>query len=224
MALSRTLSDLLEQDKFAKFTKTGNTTATLGSLTLSTAVSGAGGLDTGTIAASTFYYVYTVVSSNAVKLVASTSATSPTGFSEYKKVGAFYTNSSSNIFKAYYFGETNLTILSFKASDGGAVISQNFNFIAGAASISIVGAEYRYTYDFVSNIFSTTPSAVTAPIYPIHSSGAQNNNTISSVSTTQVLVGCLRQDGASEASTPMPHDVICQKKGIDAIMPDWSRI
>lgn len=225
MAISKILSDLLEQDKFAKFTRTGNTTATLGALTLSTTTLGAGGLDTGTIAASTFYYVYTVVTNSAViRLVASTSATSPVGFAEYKKVGAFYTDSSSNIFKAYYFGEVNLTVLSFKASDAGVIISQNFNFISGSASISTVGAEYRYTYNFLPNIFSITPAGVTTPIYPVASSNAQGNNTISSLSTTQILVGCTRQDGSSEATTPMPHEVICQKQGVDAIMPDWSRI
>lgn len=224
MALSRIVSDLLEQDKFAKFTKTSNTTATLGSLTLNTAISGAGGLDTGTIAASTFYYVYTVIDGNTVKLIASTSATSPTGFTQYKKVGAFYTDLSSDIFKAYFYGEVNLTVFSFKASDGGTVTSENFNFISGNASLSVVGSEYRYTYDFIPSIFSVTPSGTTTPIYPVNSSSAQNNNTITSLSATQILIGCIRQDGASEAATAMAHDVICQKQGIDAVQPDWSRI
>ena len=109
MAISKILSDLLEQDKFAKFTKTGNTTATLGSLTLGTAISGPGGIDTGSVAASTFYYVYTIVHSNSIKLIASISSTSPTGFTQYKKVGAFVTDSSSNIGKAYYYGEQALS-------------------------------------------------------------------------------------------------------------------
>jgi hypothetical protein len=105
MAFSRILQDLLEQDRFAKFTKTSNTTATLGSLTLNTAILGAGGLDTGSIAASTLYYVYTIVDSNSIKLIASISSTSPTGFTQYKKVGAFITDSSLNIGKACFFGE-----------------------------------------------------------------------------------------------------------------------
>lgn len=71
-------------------------------LALSTAASGLGGIDTGSIAANTLYYVYAVVNtSGVVGLIASTSdsTTGPSGFSgRYKYLGKFRT----------FFGSTNI--------------------------------------------------------------------------------------------------------------------
>ena len=217
MALSKILSDLLEQDKIAKFTKTGNATATLGSLTLSTAVSGAGGLDTGTIAASTFYYVYTVVSSNAVKLVASTSAISPTGFTQYKKVGAFYTDSSSNIFKAYFFGEVNLTVLSAKVSITGAVSDENVDFINGPFTV----AAGLFTGAFSTGLFTVTPNCV---VTTQNTSTLQSDAIVYSSSPTQLVVQSIARGTGAVTSIAYPFNIVCQKTGVDATMPDWSRI
>ena len=217
MALSRTLSDLLEQDKIAKFTKTGNTTATLGSLTLSTAVSGAGGLDTGTIAASTFYYVYTVVSSNAVKLVASTSVTSPTGFTQYKKVGAFYTDSSSNIFKAYFFGEVNLTVLSAKVSALGVVSGENIDWLNTTATITDVS---KFGISINSGIFTVTPNCWTSMSSDV--SGVSQSAVTDLASTSPINVSIRTLAGGGKSA--QPFTIVCQKQGVDATMPDWSRI
>ena len=215
MALSRTLSDLLEQDKIAKFTKTGSTTATLGSLTFSTAISGAGGLDTGTIAASTFYYVYTVVSSNAVKLVASTSATSPTGFTQYKKVGAFYTDSSSNIFKAYFYGEVNLTVLSAKISSTGVVSGENTDWLSGNFSNPTTGT---YNGTINSGVFSLIPNGVATCEGGV---GSPNTAMLNIVSTTALSAFLRNNSNGVQSST---WNLVCQKQGVDATMPDWSRI
>jgi hypothetical protein len=77
--------------------KLGGQQRVLQSPTLLTSVSGIGGLDTGAIAASSFYYVYAVYNGSATGIVASLSASSPSGFTRYKKVGAFYTDSGSLI-------------------------------------------------------------------------------------------------------------------------------
>lgn len=65
-------------------------------LSLNTATSGAlGGLDTGSIASNTLYYVYACTSSGVIGLVASTTGptTGPTGFSNrYKLLGRFRTD------------------------------------------------------------------------------------------------------------------------------------
>ncbi len=60
-------------------------------------VSGAGGLDTGAIAASTTYYVYAIRDAGLVKLTASLSASAPTGFTAYKQVGALFTDATPDI-------------------------------------------------------------------------------------------------------------------------------
>ena len=85
--------------------KLGGQQRVLQSPTLLTSVSGIGGLDTGAIAASSFYYVYAVYNGTNTGIVASLSAVSPTGFTRYKKVGALLTDSSSFVRKSYFFGE-----------------------------------------------------------------------------------------------------------------------
>jgi hypothetical protein len=64
-------------------------------LNLNLASSGAGGLDTGAVAARTTYYIYGVVAGGALALTASTSSSAPTGFTASKLIGAFTTNDSA---------------------------------------------------------------------------------------------------------------------------------
>jgi hypothetical protein len=80
--------------------KLGGQQRSLVNPTLLISVSGIGGLDTGVIAASSFYYVYAIYNGSTVGIVASLNAISPTGFTRYKKVGAFYTDSGSLVFQA----------------------------------------------------------------------------------------------------------------------------
>jgi len=62
-----------------------------------TSTAGAGGLDTGTIAASSKYYIYAVVSAGEVVLVCSLSDSAPSGFDSSTKVGFFWTDASANV-------------------------------------------------------------------------------------------------------------------------------
>lgn len=106
-------------DKIGKLTKLSSTTLSLASstltvgglqydtsgLSLDTSVSGAGGIDTGSVAANTLYYVYAVISSGSLALVASTSKSTPMGFSKSRKVGILGIDGSSNIQRVAKFGE-----------------------------------------------------------------------------------------------------------------------
>ena len=69
---------------------------TLTSLTLNTATVGAGGVDA-TIVAGSLYYVYAVLSSNQVYLIASLNSSLPSGFTQARCVGGFTTNASGQI-------------------------------------------------------------------------------------------------------------------------------
>lgn len=113
------MGQILRQDNISKLVVASSTTitmpatylgttclATIGgqqykfttTLTLNTASSGAGGLDTGSLAANTLYYVYLVVSSGALALCASTSGPSvgPSGFSgRFKYIGKFRTSATA---------------------------------------------------------------------------------------------------------------------------------
>jgi hypothetical protein len=64
-------------------------------MSLNMGTNGAGGLDTGSIAANTTYYIYAIVVGGSMALIASASASAPTGFSPSKIVGALQTNGGS---------------------------------------------------------------------------------------------------------------------------------
>ena len=209
---------LLEQDNFYKLTRTSNTVVTLGALTVNTAVSGSGGIDTGSIAASTFYYVYTVINGSGVlALVASTSSTSPTGFTQYRKVGAFYTDGSSNIFKAYRFGEVSNLTYTAVVTNVGVVTTDTLDWINGNAALS-GGSSEIFTFTFSSNVFAVAPNCYINPTnatvgnFP---SGAQD-----SVSTSQVV---MRTANVNNTADARPFNLLAHKQGVDAIQPDWSR-
>jgi hypothetical protein len=219
MAFSRILQDLLEQDRFAKFTKTSNTTATLGSLTLNTAILGAGGLDTGSIAASTFYYVYTIVDSNSIKLIASISPTSPTGFTQYKKVGAFYTDTSSNIFKAYFYGEIATLSYGARINTAGVISDESSDWISGNAANVAAG---RWTVTINSAIFSVSPLVV-GTIDSETLAGWDIVCRVVELSTTTFRI-YTTANGPSGGLNNYDAQFIATKRGIDAVQPDWSRI
>lgn len=198
--------------------KLGGLFKILNSPSLSISTTGIGGLDTGAVANSTFYYVYAVSDGSTTGIVASTSNQSPTGFTRYKKVGAFYTNSVSLIFKAYRFGEFNETSFSLVGGSGGGISSQskdqNGLDLAASYSRTSVG---RYTLTFNSGIFSVTPQAEVGICGS--GAGACDNARILSLSNTLILIQS--GDGSFAADGDCPNGINIQKQGIDAIQPDW---
>ena len=70
-----------------------------------------GGLDTGAVAADTWYYVYAVADADATTftLILSASATNPTNAAAlyYRLIGCALTDATSDWLKAYYFGDGN---------------------------------------------------------------------------------------------------------------------
>lgn len=98
-------------DKIGQLSKINSTTlelsasiVTLGGLQydtlplqIQTFVNGVGGLDTGSIAANTMYYVYLVLNSGDAAIVASVNPTSPTGFSRYIRAGMFSTGNAGAV-------------------------------------------------------------------------------------------------------------------------------
>lgn len=217
-------------DKLTKLIKLGNTQVSLPSgsyirvggqaralnttLTVTTSTSGAGGIDTGSVAASTFYYVYAVLNSTVVALVASTSASAPTGFSSYRKVGAFYTDGSSNIFRAYHFGEMNRQVFSAKVSSAGVVSDENENFIEG----NVVVGGLTYTATFVTGVFSVAPNLSGNRI----DGGGAYPMIFGSTSVTQAVWNFTGNSGGDGNGANSPCSIHCSRQGIDAIQPDWS--
>lgn len=86
------------------------------SQTLNTATSGAGGLDTGSTAASTWYYVYAIYNSGGAttSILMSTSATSPTmpsGYTFNARIGAIKLDGSKNIIGFLQYGRSTNFVL-----------------------------------------------------------------------------------------------------------------
>jgi hypothetical protein len=112
-------------ENLAVLTKASSTTATLGAsifnigaqqykttntLTVNTSVIGAGGVDS-TLQASKMYFVFAVLVSGSPALVASTNSVSPSGFTQSRLVGYFYSNATSQILWASKTPSTTQTIL-----------------------------------------------------------------------------------------------------------------
>jgi hypothetical protein len=83
-------------------------------VTINAAVSGVNGLDTGTLAASTWYYLYVIsdpVSANPTAAILSVNAPAvgpviPYGYSAWRYIGAWRTDSSSHFLKMWKYGVT----------------------------------------------------------------------------------------------------------------------
>ena len=106
-------------ENLAKLTKASTTAVTLGAsrvnigalqyvttatLTLNTGTIGVGGVDA-TLAASSVYYVYAVISGSAPALIGSLNASLPSGYTQARKVGAFTTGITSQVLEAFYYGQ-----------------------------------------------------------------------------------------------------------------------
>lgn len=176
-------------------------------LTVTTSVSGIGGLDTGAIAASSLYYVYLV---NGVSLIASLSATSPTGFTIYRKVGAFFTDSGSSIFRAFYFNEINIISLGAGVTSTNGIYGQNIGWIASSAGTA------PKTVTFTTGFFSVAPIIV-ATIG--NTTGPGMSTATQTTSTTNTVIEMLDYNGNAQIDE---FTIVAIKAEIDAVQPDWS--
>lgn len=120
------ITQFFGEEKITKLTKTGATTLQLAAgarlrvgglgaitksaLNLDLSANGFGGLDTGSITANSLYYIYAVISGSQTGLVASLSPNGPTGFLQYKKVGALYTDGNGDIIQTVNLRESVDTI------------------------------------------------------------------------------------------------------------------
>jgi hypothetical protein len=184
------------------------------SLTVNVNVSGVGGLDTGTNAVSSFYYVYLV---NGVSLVSSLSSETPVGFSVFRKVGSYYTDSTGNVFKAYWFGEVNLVVMS--AVIVSTTVSRfSFDFIS-----SVSGTTDR-TVNFKPDIFSIAPAIdprAQDASATVSGAGRRHHCIPRSSTTTACIFTGIDNPDTAFIAVALTY-LFVSKQGIDAIQPDWS--
>jgi hypothetical protein len=126
-------------------------------ITLSTAFVGPGGLDTGTIAASTTYYVYAVGDSTGNHSGSAVFSTNfivpqlPVGYDVFRRVGCMRTDGSSHILRWFQYG---------RAQDRTYYYDAPISILTGGNATSFTGVSLA---NAVPSLFSTT----TASISPI---------------------------------------------------------
>lgn len=182
-------------------------------MTIDRTVSGLGGIDAGSVAVSTFYYVYMVQSGGVAYLVASTNAQAPAGYLIHRKVGAFYTDSTGLIFKAYYFNEVNIVNLVAKVSSTGIVSEPNLNWLNG--NFSKVGGASYFTGTLNVGIVTTGLVGVASTFGNLNGHAEIN---ISNLTTLEVRTA----SAESGALVDYAFHLSCNKTGVDAVQPIWN--
>ena len=144
-------------------------------LTLNSALSGLGGLDTGTVANTTVYFVFIVADTqgfNAPALLMSTSSTAPVmpyGYSALRRIGRVRTDGSAHFLKFYAEGtglqrfiqfDTPLSILSGGSSTTFAAVDT----LLGVANSSTVPVylDVTYTPNTAASVASIRPTGSSA--------------------------------------------------------------
>lgn len=141
-----------------RFNIGGQQYALSASLTLSSATSGAGGLDTGSLGVSQIWYVYLIVNTTtfAPALIASQSAATagplmPSGYgTAFKNIGQFKTDASSTITAVQNTGNRVDDLLYYKTLSANIVVPSSTS--AEATDLAVtgleVGALYEYHFSF----------------------------------------------------------------------------
>lgn len=134
-------------------------------VTGSIAVSGVNGLDTGTEASSTWYYVYVIYNNTAAALLFSTSPTAPTlpgGYSFYALVGAIYNEASSNFRTTHSVGRK-VYQTEVEMYNGAGVTSTTLTSIANAvppAANMVRGRTYSTSANARGHIISSDSAEI----------------------------------------------------------------
>lgn len=214
------------KENIGVLTKTGNTTVQLsntnivfgakqyetGNLVLDINTTGLGGLEVSKQNL-TFYYVYLVDDGINPYLIGSTSEQKPSGYSKYKKVGAFYTDGSGNIFKAYSLGYTVPQRYSFKYDTS----LLDINHVPSDWISSVVKsgtANHLKTCSIASGTFSSVPNYFFGNLNNGDSSVCATTETTSTIS--------FRTRDLNNTNVDRECTVNAIPTGLDAIQPDWT--
>tara|TARA_R110000868_G_C10973188_1_gene771507 strand:+ start:49481 stop:50263 length:783 start_codon:yes stop_codon:yes gene_type:complete len=103
-------------------------------ITCNTAIIGPGGMEVA-VTVNTFYYVYAIIDSGVVKLIATTSEVNPLGYNAHRKVGAFFVENGVEIFEVRGFG----------SDINGEETTLDFNYSGSTMGVDLTenGARYK---------------------------------------------------------------------------------
>lgn len=148
-------------------------------ITISTANKGAGGLDTGTVAASKVYAVVLIsdpISGNATSAMFTLSPTSPTmpfGYSAYRVIGYVTTDSSSHILKGYWTaGNTSLRSFTYDAPQVTAVTAGAATSYTAVDLSALVPAGYAQLPTSIYYAYTPAAASHALSLQGVNSTGA----------------------------------------------------
>lgn len=168
---SNNLVDLLLGDYLGQGYGTANSTTTINA-----AINGANGLDTGSLAASTFYYVYVIgdsSSKNPTAAMMSLSATAPVmpfGYDSMRLIGAVKTDGSSHLLLFYETGNGSSRFFQWDApiavtvTDSGTSATYSAMNLATGVPASNYGSAQLYAVwdpNAAGDVLNFTPSGAT---------------------------------------------------------------
>lgn len=145
-------------------------------LTVDNTLSGLGGLDTGTVAASKVYAVYVVADSSnylpvgaLLSLASSATPVMPFGYDSYRKIGYVVTDSSSDFLLFYQYGNGNTRLFNYDAPIATAVTAGNATSYTAVALTAFVpplenlpvSIAYAFTPGAASRVLNLTPGNAT---------------------------------------------------------------
>lgn len=155
----------------------GNQGVTVNSATvINFSVNGANGLDTGTIAASTFYYIFVIGDSSGkhvVAALASLSATAPTlpfGYDSIRLIGCCLTDGSSHVLKYYASGSGGSKYFQWDAPIAVTVTASGTSATYSAMDLSVgvpvtnfgrVSIKYKWTNNAAADALNFQPTGAT---------------------------------------------------------------
>jgi len=155
---------------------------TAADLTLNTAVKGANGLDTGTLAASTLYWVFSIgdlQQFNAPATLLSLSSTTPTmpsGYSLIRRIGRILTDGSSHILSFTSSGQSNTKFIQFATPVSVLAGGSSATFAAVNLLLGMPGGSVTYaTPVYLNAIYTPALAANTASIRPTGSAATATN-------------------------------------------------
>lgn len=216
------------KENIGEFTKLTDTTArlaaskatigglqyTISNLDLDISLAGAGGLDTGSIANLTFYYVYLILDSGIPSIICTTNVQQPSGFDTYTKVAAFYTNSSGDIANVYSYLERNEVRFGFTSNAAGVINRITDNFTTPTVNAKIATGIYEIDISDLNLALAPIPVALDA---------TSDRAAVNRINSTTTEVSFLVERKADGLDIDASIEVICSKQGIDSVQPDWKR-
>jgi hypothetical protein len=146
---------VITADALTLTTSTGlSYVATSVNVTAAITASGVNGLDTGSEASNTWYYVYIIYNGTLVRSLLSTSATSPTlpsGYTYFARVGAVRNDASSNFYRTlqkgnqvqYVVGANPTSILLMASGASGDILAPTYTSLAVAAFVPPTAASIK---------------------------------------------------------------------------------